>query len=157
MIDRITPLSTRKLREDENIPYDLLLLADETLDAINRYIHVSEIYIAEQNDKVIAIYVLYPINNEIAEIKNIAVDEAYQNQGIGKFLLADAEKKARQKGFKELIIGTPDTAKKQINIYQKAGFKIAGIKKDFFTINYPEPIIEDGLILKNMVMLSKQV
>ncbi|PRD56842.1 GNAT family N-acetyltransferase [Sphingobacterium gobiense] len=28
------------------------------------------------------------------ELKNIAVAEAYQNQGIGKFMLADAEKRA---------------------------------------------------------------
>jgi len=157
MTDRIPRLLIRQLKEEENIPYELLLLADETMDAINKYIHASEIYIAEQNHKVIAVYVLYPINTEIAEIKNIAVDEAYQNQGIGKLLLKDADKRAEQHNYKELIIGTPDTAEKQISIYQKAGFKITGIKKDFFIINYPEPIIEDGVALRDMVMLSKQI
>ena len=43
--------SVRKLRTDEKIPYDLLLLADETIEAIDKCIEDSEIYILEKQQK----------------------------------------------------------------------------------------------------------
>lgn len=148
---------TRKLSKHDKIPYDLLLLADETVEAIDKYIFDSDLYIIEQKDLVIAIYVLYPLNKNEIEIKNIAVNETFQGQGIGKFLLQDAEIKAKEKMYKTLLIGTPDTAFKQLQLYQKAGFETFDIKKDFFIDNYSEPIIENGIQLKDMVMLRKTI
>ena len=92
----------RQLHSNERIPYDLLLLGDETMEAINKYINVSEIYILEQDDKTIAIYVLQITDNDTIEIKNIAVDIKHQGQGIGKLLLRDATDRAKAKGFKRI-------------------------------------------------------
>lgn len=50
---------SRKLNQGNKIPYDLLVLADETIEAINKYIFDSDLYIVEQEDKVIGISVLY--------------------------------------------------------------------------------------------------
>ncbi|MBY9007323.1 MAG: GNAT family N-acetyltransferase [Candidatus Lokiarchaeota archaeon] len=146
----------RKLLEDEKIPYDLLLLADETIEAIDKYIKDSEIYILESAKKIIAIYVLQIIDKNKIEIKNIAVDTEYQGKGIGTFLLRDATNKAKVKGFKIIIIGTGD-ASKQLYLYQKEGFEIYGKKKNFFINNYPEPIYENGKRLKHMIMLKKTI
>jgi N-acetylglutamate synthase-like GNAT family acetyltransferase len=66
---------------DEKIPYDLLLLADETVEAINRYIFNSEIYVLEQENKIIAAYVLQSINRNEIEIKNIAIIKDYRGRG----------------------------------------------------------------------------
>lgn len=148
---------TRQLRKDDRIPYDLLLLADETIEAINKYIFDSDVYIIEQGDKMIAIYVLYSLNKNEIEIKNIAVDKAFQCQGIGRFLLQDATIKSKEKKYKAILIGTADTAIKQLDLYQKAGFELFEIKKGFFTNNYPEPIVEDGIQLQDMVMLRKTI
>jgi hypothetical protein len=38
----------RQIGKDEKIPYNLLLLADETIEAINKYIFNSEIFVLEQ-------------------------------------------------------------------------------------------------------------
>lgn len=146
---------TRRLQKEESIPYGLLLLADEEMQAIERYIHQSEIYVVERDDKTIGVYALYSIDEHTAEIKAIAVDEAYQNQGIGKLMLKDAEIRAQEKGFRELIIGTPTIAQKQLAIYKKAGFEWFDVKKDFFITWYSEPIFEDGVQLKDMAMLRK--
>jgi len=145
----------RQLSKDEKIPYNLLLLADETIEAIEKYIFNSDLFIVEQGDEVIAIYALYVLNKDEIEIKNIAVSEAYQGQGIGRLLLQGAANKARERGFKTLLIGTPDSAIKQLKIYQKAGFEMFGVKKRFFIENYPEPIFENGVQLEDMVMLRK--
>ena len=112
----------RKLRKEEKIPYDLLLLADETIEAIDKYIYNSDIYVLELNEIISAIYVLQSLNNYTIEIKNIAVHENFQGQGIGMFLLKDAIQKSKNKEFNSLIIGTGDASLKQISLYQKAGF-----------------------------------
>ncbi len=147
----------RHLRKDEKIPYDLLLLADETREAIDKYIFDSDIYVLEQEDKIIAIYVLQSMNKNEVEIKNIAVITGCQGQGIGKLLLRDASFKAKGKGFKTIIIGTGDAGIKQLYLYQKEGFEVFDIKKSFFIDNYPEPIYENGIQLKHMIMLKKEL
>jgi aminoglycoside 6'-N-acetyltransferase I len=103
------------------------------------------------------VYVLYPVNRQTAEIKAIAVSESHQNQGIGKFMLKDAEIKAREKGFRRLLIGTPATAIKQLAIYQKAGFVPFDILVDFYTLNYSRPIVEDGVQLKDRAILEMMI
>ncbi|MBN1216527.1 MAG: GNAT family N-acetyltransferase [Candidatus Lokiarchaeota archaeon] len=147
----------RQLQRNEDIPYDLLLLADETTEAINKYINDSEIYILVNNEKIIAVYVLQDLRNNIVEIKNIAVDEEYQGHGIGRTLLLDAIRRAREKNFKTIIIGTANGGIKQLYLYQKVGFEIYDIKKNFISDNYPEPIYENGILLKHMIMLKKEL
>jgi ribosomal protein S18 acetylase RimI-like enzyme len=147
----------RGLKTGEPIPYDLLLLADEELQAIDRYIHQSDVYVVEMGNRIIGVCVLYPLDEMTIEIKAIAVDEAYQNQGIGKRMLSDAAVKAREKGCRELIIGTPITAQKQLAIYQKAGFEWLDVRKDFFITHYSAPLFEDGIQLKDMAVLRKRL
>lgn len=144
----------RLLAEDETIPYHLLLLADESLEAINKYIHHSDIYLFLQEDIPLGVLVLQIIKPKSLEIKNLAVEPAYQNRGIGKELLGFAIRMASEQGYEQIFIGTGDASVKQLYIYQKAGFEIDYIKKGFFLDNYPNPIYENGIRLKHMVMLK---
>jgi len=150
-------LSTRLLRTDEAIPYELLLLADETKEIVDGYIHTCAIYVLEDCGKIIAQYALLPINDNTIEVKNIAVDTAFQGKGIGKQLLKNAIKNARTRGYNKLIIGTGDASFKQLYLYQKAGFDIVDIKRNFFINHYSEPIFENGIQLKHMIMLQKEL
>ena len=147
----------RQLSNDEKIPYDLLLLADETIEAIAKYIFDSDIFVLEQKNKIIAVYVLQAINRKEIEIKNIAVVTDYQGKGIGKLLLSDAVNRAKGRGFKTIIVGTGDAATKQLHLYEREGFEVFDIKKNFFIENYPEPVYENGLQLKDMIMLKKEL
>lgn len=145
----------RRLLSDEHIPYDLLLLADETTEGIDRYIHQSDVYVIENEERFIAVCVLQPVDSSIIEIKNIAVDRDYQGKGIGHSLLSYAIRRAREMGYSEIIIGTGDIAARQISLYESVGFVQYGIKKDFFLGCYPFPIFENGKQLRDMVMLKK--
>lgn len=153
----MTGCKIRKLGKDERIPYYLLLLADETVEAINRYIFDSEIYVLEQENQIIALYALQVLDKEAVEIKNIAVTKEYQGQGIGKSLLKDATDRAKSRGFKRVIIGTGDILGMPMCFYQKEGFEKYDVKKDFFVRNYPQPIYDHGVQLKDMVMLKKEL
>ena len=148
-----------KIVDEDRIPYHLLLLADETTDAINKYIHDSAIYTAKENagDQAIGVYVLRQVNKVTIEIKNIAVCETFQNRGIGGLLIDSAIAQAKEGGYREIIVGTADTGARQLRFYKKNGFEVFDIKKDFFINNYPQPIFEHGIQLKDMIMLRKQV
>ena len=38
--------------------------------------------------------------------------------------------------------------------YQKLGFNMTEIRRDYFTQNYPEPIWENGIQCKHMIMFE---
>ncbi|RFS13816.1 GNAT family N-acetyltransferase [Emticicia sp. C21] len=148
-------LIIKTLAENEQIPYELLLSADPSLEAINMYLPNSTIYLAHIHNEVIAEYVLYPLSDDDIEIKNIAVLESYQGQGIGKLLLKDATRRAIDSGYKSLLIGTSNASIGQLYLYQQQGFELSGIKMNFFIDNYTEPIYENGIQCRHMIMLTK--
>ncbi len=150
-------MTTRILGKGEELPYDLLLLADEFAEVIDRYIFNSQVYVYEIDQKIIGQYAMYRLSNDEVEIKNIAVLPDYQGKGIGKFLLKDADQRAKASGFKTMFIGTGDVMMMQLLLYQKTGYEMNYLKKNFYIDNYPEPIYENGLQLKHMVMLRKEL
>lgn len=154
---QLNDISIKQLKADDEIPYALLLDADPSKELIEKYLQGSEIYVAKLSNESIGVYVLYPTSSEKAEIKNIAVKEEHQGKGIGKLLLEDAFKQAKVKGYKELIIGTGNSSVGQLYLYQKAGFEISNIKWNFFIDNYSDPLYENGIRVKHMIVLSKSL
>lgn len=147
----------RKLEKAEKIPYELLLLADETIEGINKYIFNSEIYVLEQNRTAIAVYALQRLSENEVEIENIAVSAAHRRQGIGKQLIEDAVKRATISGYKAIVVGTGDVSAMPLQFYLKQGFEVFGVRKNFFIDKYTEPIYENGIRLVDMVMLKKSI
>lgn len=148
-------LRTRCLGKEEAIPYELLLFADETRQAIDRYIYDSDLYVIEEERTVVAVYALCALNGTVIEIKNIAVAPALQGRSIGRFLLEDAARRATEAGYREIIVGTPDSASRLLGFYEQAGFIRYEKKVSFYLENYPDPIIEEGVQLRDMMMLKK--
>jgi ribosomal protein S18 acetylase RimI-like enzyme len=153
----INPIVIKEIERKEEVPYDLLVLADPSVDAINSYIPDSAVYKADFSGLTVGCYVLYPLEKETVEIKNIAVDEKYQGKGIGTILLRDAMEKAKLSGFRKMIIGTGNSSVGQLYLYQKVGFRITGIKPDFFRKNYKDPIVENGIECRDMIVLTREL
>lgn len=135
-------------------PWDLLLLADPSREAIDLYIHESVVLALQNKDRIAGVVALNDVGNGVIEIKNIAVDPSFQGQGLGKRLLQEAIDRCRGSGAREVVIGTGNSSLSQLALYQKVGFQIRGIDRDFFTRNYPEPIIENGIVCRDMIRLS---
>lgn len=144
------------LDKDAQTPYELLLLADPSKDLINAYLKESEIFVAKLNREIVGVIVLYPVDADSIEIKNIAVKPEFQNQGIGSFLMENTIRIASDYKEKSICIGTANSSVGQIRLYQKLGFEISGIKKDFFIENYAEPIFENGIQAKDLMILTRQ-
>ncbi|WP_343744934.1 GNAT family N-acetyltransferase [Chitinophaga sp.] len=148
-------MTIKLLGNGDELPYDLLLLADPSREIIDSYIRDSRVYVALIGDVRVGVYVLTPLEDKKAEVKNIAVHESWQGRGLGKQLLTDAAIKARDLGFRTLVIGTGNSSVAQLYLYQRSGFEITAIRKDFFIQHYPEPIYENGIQCKHMIMLEK--
>ena len=146
-----------KLVEEEPLPYELLLLADPSKELVDKYLKHSEVFVATQHGETVGIVVLLPITTGKAEIKNIAVKPELQGKGIGSYLIKNVIKVARQKKFRKICIGTANSSIVPLYLYQKLGFEITGIRKSFFIDNYTEPIYEDGLQAKHMIILTQDL
>lgn len=147
----------RELRQNEDIPYKLLLDADPSKSMVDSYLPNSKIYVMEWEGMTIGIYVLCAHSRPAAEIKNIAVLEEFQQKGLGKRLIADAEIRAKEMGFEEMIIGTGNSSIWQLYLYQRIGYDIYSTRLNFFTDNYPGPLYEHGICTKHMIMLRKKL
>jgi len=138
----------------KKVPMELLLLADPSITAINKYLKKGNCFAAYEGADIIGIYVMVSKSKNSFEIMNIAVAENKQNKGIGKLLVSDAIKRAKKEKARKLLVGTGNSSVSQLAFYQKCGFKIAGIKKDYFIKNYKKPIFENGMQCKDMIMLE---
>ena len=57
-------------------------------------------------------------------IENIAVAPAHRGQGIGRGLLAHAERKARGRGIAEIRLSTNSAFESNIRLYRSVGYRI---------------------------------
>lgn len=141
----------------ENYPYELLLLADPSQVQIEHYLFEGNCYIAVVGEEVIAVLVLQQISKNTVEIKNIAVSKSYQKKGIGKQLLQQATKITQDAGFEILRVATGNSSMNQLAFYQKSGFEMLQIQRNYFIENYDFPIVEDGIPCKHQVILEKSL
>lgn len=153
-MDNTLNLVIEKLKENEEIPYDLLYLADESAEAIEDYIQRGTCYVAKLNDQVIGEYVLLPTRPFTIELVSVAIKEEYQNKGFGKQLVKHAIETARKSPYKTMEIGTGDAGIGQLALYQKCGFTIYGVDMDFFKKYYDVSFLENGIECRHMVRLK---
>ncbi|KHD84904.1 GNAT family N-acetyltransferase [Bacillus ginsengihumi] len=145
----------RPLHIHEEVPLELLLLADPSKSIVEDYIKRGDIFVAEIDRRIIGEYVLLSTRPQTVEIVNVAVKESEQGKGIGKQLVMHAIQQARLKGYKMIEVGTGNSSIGQLALYQKCGFRINAIDKDFFTIHYENDIYENGIQCRDMIRLSQ--
>ncbi|WP_079528821.1 GNAT family N-acetyltransferase [Halobacillus hunanensis] len=136
------------------LPY--LLLADETEEIINEYIDEGEMYAIEYEKQTIGVCLFIFPTPHTVEVKNFAIATEKQGQGFGKRVMNNAFQLYKEKGFHNMVVGTSNSSLANLAFYQKAGFRMDGIIKDFFT-RYPEPIYENGIQALDTVRFSKRL
>lgn len=148
-------MKIRKLKRDEyeQLPWELLELADPSRMIVEGYIKSGIVYVGEESSKVIGVYVLKETEKVVVEIMNVAVQESFQGKGLGKQLISHAIEEASKRGYSRLEIGTGNSSIYQLKLYQQCGFRIVGIDFDYFTRSYDEPIYENGLLCRDMIRL----
>ncbi|WP_416829236.1 GNAT family N-acetyltransferase [Ectobacillus polymachus] len=150
-------MQIRKLYLQEEPPWHLLLLADPSKELVQSYLKYGECYVAEDETEVIGEFVLLPTRPGTVEIVNVAVVENQQGRGLGKQLLRAAINIAKSRKYKTVEIGTGNSSIGQLYLYQKCGFRINGVDKDFFIKHYTEEIFENGIQCRDMIRLSLEI
>ena len=141
-----------EVTENKKEYLDLLLLADEQEDMIDRYLERGTMYVLEDNG-IRAECVVTAEGDGILEIKNIATAPAHQRKGYGKALI-DFVAGQYAGAYSILQVGTGDSPF-TIPFYEKCGFVRSHTIPNFFTDNYDHPIYEDGVQLVDMVYLQR--
>ena len=91
----------------------------------------------------------------VLEIKNIAVDPAFRGRGYGRALVEYVASRFADR-YSVLQVGTGDSPL-TVPFYEKCGFVRHHVIRNFFTDNYDHPIVEAGVLLKDMVVLQRRL
>lgn len=146
-------IEIRRIDENKRQFLDLLLLADEQEDMIERYLDRGIMY-AAYDDSVKAECVVTD-EGGVLEIKSIAVRPEDQRKGYGRALI-DFISREYSGRYSILQVGTGDSPL-TVPFYEKCGFTRSHTVKNFFTDNYGHPIYEAGVHLVDMVYLRKRI
>ena len=143
-----------EVKSDKKTYIDLLLLADEQEDMIDRYLERGTMYILD-DDGVKAECVVTEESGDTLEIKNIATEPNHQGKGYGRMLIDFIVRKYSGQ-YKVLQVGTGDSPL-TIPFYEKCGFTRSHVVKNFFIDHYDHPIYECGVQLVDMVYLQRKL
>ena len=141
-----------EVKENKKQYLDLLLLADEQEDMVDRYLDKGKMYVLDDIGTKCEC-VITDEGNGILEIKNIATVPEYQGKGYARALIEFVINNYRGK-YSILQVGTGDSPL-SIPFYEKCGFVRSHIIPGFFTDNYDHPIYESGIQLVDMVYLQR--
>lgn len=134
----------------------LLLLADEQESMIDRYLDRGDLFVMYVDEESwIAVAVVTNEEEGVYELKNLAVDPAYQRKGIGRQMVDFLCRHYQQTGH-TMLVGTGDS-RQTVSFYQSCGFTYSHTLRGFFTENYDHPIIEDGKVLTDMIYFRKDL
>ncbi len=139
------------VKEDKKRYLDLLLIADEQEDMIDKYLDKGDLYVL-QDEGVKGVCVVTDEGDGVWEIKNIATDPDSRGKGYGRQLIDFVVDAYRDRGH-TLLVGTGESPL-TVPFYERCGFVYSHRIKDFFLDHYDHPIFECGVQLKDMVYLT---
>jgi ribosomal protein S18 acetylase RimI-like enzyme len=139
----------------------LLLLADDSEQQVRSYMNEGTLYAfgpVESGDALGMVLAISEPDGSV-ELKAVAVAEALHGQGIGSKMLREVIDDLRNRGVRHLIVGTGNSGIGQLAYYQKAGFRLWKIERDFFSADrgYPDDLEENGIPLRDMVWMDQEL
>ena len=145
-----------KISEDKEKYIPLLLVGDEEEPMIMRYLPRGELFVMRDGETALCAAVVTDEGGGTAELKNISVEPEFQRRGYGSAMMEFLESRCKGRGFSELILGTGETPH-TLGFYESCGYFVYRRERDFFTKNYSRPIIDRGVLLRDMIYLKKKL
>ena len=145
-------------RREQFLP--LLLLADESLEQVRSYMQRGDLFaFVDHGGAAVGIVLTIPEADGSVELKAVAVDAARQNLGIGRRMLAAVIEELRRRGVRRAVVGTANAGIGQLAYYQKAGFRLLRIERDFFSParGYPAVMEDNGISMRHMVWMDLEL
>ena len=146
-------MQIEKVTEDKKQYIDLLLLADEQENMIDKYLERGDMFVLYDNE-VVAECVVTKESEGVYELKNIAVEPNQQHKGYGRALIEFLF--THYLDCTTMYVGTGDSPL-TMDFYKRCGFLESHRISNFFIDNYDHPIYEGGKQLVDMIYLRKNV
>lgn len=90
-----------------------------------------------------------------AEVMNVAVVGRHRRRGLGTLLMERMEREMEQREVRRLAVGTGNSSFGPLAFYQRLGYRIVGVRRDYF--RDAPPMWEDGIRVLDMVLLEKDL
>lgn len=143
---RIEPIKTNK-----KAYLDLLLLADPCEEMIDRYID-GEMFVLFEGNEAVCECVMHEREDGQIELKNLATQPEKQRRGYASALVREMFRIYAGR-YRKMYVGTCGAE----SFYTSLGFTYAYTDEGFFTLNYPEPVIDNGVQCIDMTYFSKEL
>ena len=148
-------MEIKRIEKNKKDYLDLLLLADEQEDMIDRYLDRGEMFVLLDAGITRCIAVVTEESPQVCELKNLATRPQDQKKGYGRamvhFLFSHYAGR-----YQKMLVGTGESPL-TVPFYEKCGFSYSHRIKNFFLEHYDHPIIEAGNQLTDMVYLAKDL
>jgi ribosomal protein S18 acetylase RimI-like enzyme len=138
----------------------LFELAEDSSAALDAYIDAGRVLVALDGRRVVGhLQLTDGPSPDDAEIKNMAVDPAYQRRGAGRALVGAATRLARDVGRSRLVVATAAADVGNLRFYQRLGFRLRSVERDAFTpaTGYRPGLEVDGTELHDRVWLDRAI
>lgn len=149
------PIVLHKVEADEvESLFPLLLLAEGSISALRWSLNnlSDTVYRVEDNGQLVGAATMR-WSSEPCEIVELSVDEHLHRQGFGKQIIECLIVEARRSGKQRMLVGTGNSSIGNIVFYQKCGFRMDHVRRDYFWY-HQEPEIENGILLRDMLVFS---
>ncbi len=139
---------------------ELLELADEAAP-LRGYLQQGVLYGVFDDDtgrRRGAVLVL-DLGDDVAELRAVAVAESDQGEGLGSWMVSEVCNRLPANGVQRVIVGTASSGIRQLAFYQRLGFRLTHVERDFFTEarGYPPGLSENGIPTRDMLWLERRV
>jgi GNAT superfamily N-acetyltransferase len=150
-LERVPPGSARE------VWVALLELADEP-EPLRTYLHGGELYgFVTRGGTPRAAILVIDESPSVAELRAVAVAEAEQGRGVGTQLVAAVLEALAARGIERVTVGTASSGTRQLVFYQRCGFRLSHVERDYFTAEkgYPPGLTEHGVPVRDMVWMDR--
>jgi ribosomal protein S18 acetylase RimI-like enzyme len=130
--------------------------ADDSEAQIAGYMNLGDVFVAFDGQTPIGhAQVIETTEAGVFELKSLAVEERRRSQGIGALLVRAAMTHCRDHNAHTLVVATAAASIPALKFYQRQGFRISRVVRDFYS---PErgyrPLELDGIPLRDEVILD---
>jgi len=109
-------------------------------------------YLALNGDSRVGAMIVRWMSGHESEIIYMATVAVLRGQGYGKAVMQAILDEARQRSVESICVGTANSSLSNIAFYQKCGFRIDSVRKNYFDY-FSAAVYENGIQIRDMLVL----